>query len=447
MNISELMKEQSWYTKSVARGGNSFFTIIGRKDTPTTNVFLTDEGEKPTIRMARLLRDIQTGNAIGVLGVDLDYKVIEQIVAKLDTKFHGALLLADEDGNAIYKKDPDHWLDVGEPWSQVDQSQREAGVDQFTRKTNAANLSGLTLKRQGGENRASCGHGIYGTAHLRLGSDYGERRVVSYPHTDYRHCIPAIHDPGNDRGLSQRLKRRNKTMGKIAFLGAGSTVFAKNVLGDCMLTPSIDGFEFALFDIDSHRLRDSENMLNNLKEGSRSDVKIKAYTDRKEALRGAKYVINAIQVGGYEPCTVTDFEIPKKYGLQQTIADTVGIGGIFRSLRTIPVMLDFARDIQEVCSDAWFFNYTNPMAVLTATMIRHGGVKTVGLCHSVQVCASRLLQSLDMPTDDLQWKIAGINHMAWLLEISRKGENLYPEIKREQRKSKKQNTLIWCGLN
>jgi alpha-galactosidase len=236
-------------------------------------------------------------------------------------------------------------------------------------------------------------------------------------------------------------------MGKIAFLGAGSTVFAKNVLGDCMLTPSLDGFEFSLFDIDSHRLRDSENMLNNLKEGSRSDVKIKAYTDRKEALRGAKYVINAIQVGGYEPCTVTDFEIPKKYGLQQTIADSVGIGGIFRSLRTIPVMLDFARDIQEVCSDAWFFNYTNPMAVLTATMIRHGGVKTVGLCHSVQVCASRLLQSLDMPTDDLQWKIAGINHMAWLLEISRKGENLYPEIKREQRKSKKQNTLIWCGLN
>ncbi|MBP1913193.1 alpha-galactosidase [Lederbergia galactosidilyticus] len=219
-------------------------------------------------------------------------------------------------------------------------------------------------------------------------------------------------------------------MSKITFLGAGSTVFAKNVLGDCMLVPSIQGFEFALFDIDEARLKDSEAMLNNLKNTTNSTVEIKAYTDRKEALRGAKYVINAIQVGGYDPCTITDFEVPKKYGLRQTIADTVGIGGIFRNLRTIPVMLDFAEDMQEVCPDAWFLNYTNPMAVLTGTMLRYGGIKTVGLCHSVQVCAPGLLKSLDMPTDNIQWKIAGINHMAWLLEITRNGEDLYPEIKK-----------------
>lgn len=226
-------------------------------------------------------------------------------------------------------------------------------------------------------------------------------------------------------------------MVKITFLGAGSTVFAKNVLGDCMLVPSLEGSEFALYDIDHQRLKDSENMLNNLKKNLNSNVKIKAYTNRKEALRGAKYVINAIQVGGYDPCTITDFEIPKKYGLRQTIGDTIGIGGIFRSLRTIPVMLEFARDMQEVCPDAWFLNYTNPMAVLTNVMIKYGGIKTVGLCHSVQVCAEHLLKSLNMETDHIQWKIAGINHMAWLLEITRNGEDLYPEIKKRAKEKQK----------
>ena len=133
-----------------------------------------------------------------------------------------------------------------------------------------------------------------------------------------------------------------------------------------------------------------------------------------------------------------DFEIPKKYGLRQTIADTIGIGGIFRSLRTIPVMMDFAKDMEEVCPDAWFLNYTNPMAALTGTMLRYTNIKTVGLCHSVQGCAHGLLESLDMPTDNIQWKIAGINHVAWLLEITRDGRDLYPEIKR--RAAEKQKT-------
>lgn len=237
-------------------------------------------------------------------------------------------------------------------------------------------------------------------------------------------------------------------MSKITFLGAGSTIFAKNVLGDCMLVPSIQGFEFALFDIDHQRLKDSENILQNLKESSGSNVQIKTYTDRKEALRGAKYVINAIQVGGYEPCTVTDFEIPKKYGLRQTIGDTIGIGGIFRALRTIPVMLDFAKDIREVCPDALFLNYTNPMATLTAAMTRYGGVKTIGLCHSVQVCVPYLFRLLGMDKENVQWKIAGINHMAWLLEVTRDGKDLYPEIKRlaAEKQKEKHNDMVRLEL-
>ncbi|AXI10562.1 alpha-glucosidase/alpha-galactosidase [Oceanobacillus zhaokaii] len=226
-------------------------------------------------------------------------------------------------------------------------------------------------------------------------------------------------------------------MSKITILGAGSTAFAKNILGDCMTVESLQEFEFALYDINPERLRDSEAMLTNLKENLQSNVNIVSYTDRKEALKNAKYVINTIQVGGYDPSTIIDFEIPKKYNLRQTIADTVGIGGIFRSLRTVPVIMDFARDMEEVCPDAWFLNYTNPMATLTGAMLRYTNIKTVGLCHSVQVCANRLLKSLEMSTDNVQWKIAGINHMAWLLEITRDGKDLYPEIKKRAKEKQK----------
>ncbi|WP_135546635.1 alpha-glucosidase/alpha-galactosidase [Paenibacillus cymbidii] len=227
-------------------------------------------------------------------------------------------------------------------------------------------------------------------------------------------------------------------MNKLTFLGAGSSVFAKNVLGDCMLSPALQDFELALFDIDPERLRDSEQMLLNLRETLGSTCRVKPYTDRKEALRGAKYVVNAIQVGGYDPCTITDFEVPKRYGLRQTVADTLGIGGIFRNLRTIPVMLDFAADMHEVCPDALFLNYTNPMAVLTNAMITHGGINTVGLCHSVQVCLPRLFERLDMDPAGVQTKIAGINHMGWLLEATRDGVDLYPEIRRRAAEKQKE---------
>ncbi|WP_320163694.1 alpha-glucosidase/alpha-galactosidase [uncultured Trichococcus sp.] len=224
-------------------------------------------------------------------------------------------------------------------------------------------------------------------------------------------------------------------MVKICFIGAGSTIFAKNVLGDAMLTPSLQDAEIALFDIDEKRLKESELMLQTINKNSNQNrAKIQSYSNRKEALKDANFVINAIQVGGYKPSTVIDFEIPKKYGLQQTIGDTTGIGGIFRGLRTLPVMFDIAKDMEEVCPDACLLNYTNPMAILTMGMLKATKIKTVGLCHSVQVCVPELFEHLGIKDqynlDEFQWKIAGINHMAWLLEINRNGEDFYPEIRR-----------------
>ncbi|UTR05798.1 alpha-glucosidase/alpha-galactosidase [Alkalihalobacillus sp. LMS6] len=227
-------------------------------------------------------------------------------------------------------------------------------------------------------------------------------------------------------------------MKKITFIGAGSTIFAKNVLGDCMHVEALQGFEFALFDIDHTRLQESYSLLSQLRDNLQSNVTIKRYEDRKEALRGASYIINAIQVGGYKPSTVIDFDIPKKYGLRQTIGDTIGIGGLFRSLRTIPVMLDIAKDIEEVAPDAWFLNYTNPMAALTGTLSRFTNVKNVGLCHSVQVCTRDLFKHLDMDHTGIQEKIAGINHVAWLLEVTKDGVDLYPEIKRRAKEKSKE---------
>ena len=226
-------------------------------------------------------------------------------------------------------------------------------------------------------------------------------------------------------------------MAKITFMGAGSTVFAKNVLGDAMTTPCLHDAEIALYDIDPNRLDESYLMITklneNINEGRAKIGKYLGVENRKDALRGADFVVDAIQVGLYDPCTIIDFEVPKKYGLRQTIGDTLGIGGIFRALRTIVVLKEFAADMEEVCPDAWFLNYTNPMAMLSGYMQRYTKIKTVGLCHSVQVCSEGLLRHLGME-DKLEGrreKIAGINHMAWLLEIQDKdGNDLYPEIKK-----------------
>ena len=224
---------------------------------------------------------------------------------------------------------------------------------------------------------------------------------------------------------------------KITFMGAGSTVFARNVLGDCMCTPALRDAEIALYDIDGIRLDDSYTILSAInKNVNENRASIRTYLgveNRKDALKDADFVVNAIQVGGYDPCTITDFEIPKKYGLKQTIADTLGIGGIMRALRTIPVMEEFARDMEEVCPNTLFLNYTNPMAMLTGYMQRYTKIRTVGLCHSVQTCSETLLKELGME-DKLEGRtelIAGINHMGWLLKLHDKdGNDLYPEIRR-----------------
>ena len=223
---------------------------------------------------------------------------------------------------------------------------------------------------------------------------------------------------------------------KITFMGAGSTVFVRNVIGDCMCVDSLKDAEYALYDIDGERLKESLFILEAMRDTMGTKARFSCHVgieNRKKALENADFVINAIQVGFYEPCTVLDFEIPKKFGLRQTIGDTLGIGGISRALRTIPVLEDFARDMEEVCPKAWLLNYTNPMAMLTGYLQLCTPIQTVGLCHSVQVCAKSLLETLDMPLSLLEGRtelIAGINHMAWLLKFEDKnGRDLYPEIK------------------
>ncbi|MBQ7176741.1 MAG: alpha-glucosidase/alpha-galactosidase [Victivallales bacterium] len=238
-------------------------------------------------------------------------------------------------------------------------------------------------------------------------------------------------------------------MPRITFMGAGSTVFVRNIIGDCMLRDALKDAEVALYDIDGQRLHESICILENINEHTNAGrMKIKGYLgkrQRRSALKGADFVVNAVQVGGYEPSTVIDFDVPKKYGLRQTIGDTLGIGGIFRALRTIPVLLDFAKDMESVCPNAWFLNYSNPMAMLTGAMLRGSSIRTVGLCHSVQVCIASLLDTLGdysfaedydklhkLP-EDYGWsaKIAGINHLAWMLEVRKDGKDMYPELKRK----------------
>ena len=223
---------------------------------------------------------------------------------------------------------------------------------------------------------------------------------------------------------------------KVTFMGAGSTVFAKNVLGDLMSTPALRECEIALYDIDGVRLEESYIMVTALNRNiNESRAKVEKYLgveNRKDALKGADFVVNAIQVGLYDPCTIIDFEVPKKYGLRQTIADSNGIGGIFRALRTIPVLKDFTDDMAEVCPNAYFLNYTNPMAQLAGYLGRYTPIKSVGLCHSVQGCSRNLLKDLGIEyKEPLRESIAGINHMGWLLELEdADGNDLYPEIRK-----------------
>ena len=218
---------------------------------------------------------------------------------------------------------------------------------------------------------------------------------------------------------------------KICFIGAGSSVFAKNLLMDILQNHDLPELQIALHDIDPDRMAVSERMCKNLINHFQANAKVSSHMDRREAMKNTNYVVTMMQVGGYKPCTVTDFEIPKKYGLRQTIADTLGIGGIMRGLRTIPVILDIARDIEDVCPDACFLNYVNPMAMLQMALHRKfEGIKTLGLCHSIRYTIQELAEDIKMKADEISFLCAGINHMAFFLKLEEKGtgESIYPHL-------------------
>ena len=223
-------------------------------------------------------------------------------------------------------------------------------------------------------------------------------------------------------------------MPKVTFIGAGSTIFAKNLMGDILSFPELAGSTISLHDIDEERLRTSTIVAHKVSQALEVQPTIESTTDRRAALDGADYVIAMIQVAGYKPGTVVDFEIPKKYGLRQTIADTLGIGGIMRGLRTIPVLLDICRDMEALCPDAVFLNYVNPMAMNCWAISRASSIQTVGLCHSVQGTAGRLARDIGVPIEEINYRCAGINHMAFYLSFERKAngtvEDLYPQIRR-----------------
>ena len=223
-------------------------------------------------------------------------------------------------------------------------------------------------------------------------------------------------------------------MTKIAFIGAGSTVFMKNLIGDALLRPALADAHIALMDIDAARLDESALVARKLVASLGTGARVSATTDRRAALDGADFVIVAFQIGGYKPCTVTDFEIPKAYGLRQTIADTLGIGGIMRGLRTVPHLWALAQDMRVLCPDALMLNYVNPMAINTwALTARFPDIRQVGLCHSVQGTALELARDLGLKVGDLRYRAAGINHMAFYLDLeARDGSgwrDLYPALR------------------
>jgi len=218
-------------------------------------------------------------------------------------------------------------------------------------------------------------------------------------------------------------------MPKITFIGAGSTVFAKNLMGDILNFPELANATLVLHDIDEQRLQESEAIAHKINQILEVSPTIETTTNRRQALDGADYAIGMFQVGGYKPSTVIDFEIPKKYGLRQTIGDTLGIGGIMRGLRTIPVLLEMCRDMEELCPDVTFLNYVNPMAINCWAVNRATTIKTVGLCHSVPHTAAELARDIGVPVEEINYLVAGINHVAFYLKFERAGQDLYPQIR------------------
>src|SRR5215213_3165573 len=224
--------------------------------------------------------------------------------------------------------------------------------------------------------------------------------------------------------LDARLPR----MPRITFVGAGSTVFTRHLIGDVLAQPELAGSTFSLMDIDPARLETSRKAAEELVAAHRADAAVEATLDRREALAGADYVVTCFQVGGLES-TLIDFEVPKRYGLRQTIADTIGVGGISRAWRTIPVLLDVCRDMEELCPDALLLQYINPMAMLCWAVAERSPIRTVGLCHSVQHTTAELAADLGVPAEEVDAHVAGINHLSFFLRLEREGEDLYPALR------------------
>jgi alpha-galactosidase len=216
---------------------------------------------------------------------------------------------------------------------------------------------------------------------------------------------------------------------KITLLGAGSSVFAKTILGDILSYPELSNSTIFLYDIDPKRLEDTLRILNHISAKLGVSPHVQISTDLQQSLSETNYAINMIQVGGYDPSTLLDFEIPKKYKLRQTIGDTLGIGGIMRGLRTIPVMLEMVHLMESICPDVLHLNYVNPLAINTWALNRASSVKTIGLCHSVPHTTAQIAADLRLPADEITYLVAGINHLAFYLRLEREGLNLYPQLK------------------
>ena len=216
-------------------------------------------------------------------------------------------------------------------------------------------------------------------------------------------------------------------MAKIAFIGAGSVVFAQNLIGDILSFPALEDSTLSLMDIDPERLEQTTTIAERMMAEADGSGEIQSTTDRREALEGADYVLNMIHVGGSEPFE-NEIHIPRSYGVNQAVGDTLGPGGVFRLLRTVPAMLEIARDMEEVCPNALLLNYTNPMAMLCWAIDEATDVEIIGLCHSVQHTAEAIAAYANVPREELEYWVAGINHMAWFLEATHGGESIYPAL-------------------
>src|SRR5690242_1765604 len=217
-------------------------------------------------------------------------------------------------------------------------------------------------------------------------------------------------------------------MPNITLIGAGSVVFTRNLCSDILLTPALRNATIALMDIDPGRLAQARDLVQALIDGRKLDARVEATTDRREALRGADYVVTTFQQGGLEAYKL-DIEIPQKYGVEQCVGDTLGPGGVFRALRTIPVLIDLGREMDELAPNALLLNYVNPMAANCWAFDRATGRPHVGLCHSVQGTSEMLAGWAEAPYDEVVYRAAGINHQAFFLEFRHGAEDLYPRIR------------------